>query len=84
MKNDEGGSDKKDLYFNIKVPVLAPVFVQIHVNQCNLLHNNNCKLNWYNRIQICVNLWKSTLETHNQGVDGSSPSGPTVKNDKPL
>ena len=37
-------------------------------------------LNWYKQIQICVNVWKSPSETHVQGVDGSSPSGPTVDN----
>jgi len=34
-------------------------------------------LYWYKEIQICVNLWKSQCETHNQGVAGSSPAGPT-------
>jgi hypothetical protein len=36
-----------------------------------------CNLYWYKEIQICVNLWKSLCETHNQRVDGSNPSGPT-------
>ena len=26
---------------------------------------------------MCVNVWNSVNDTHNQGVDGSSPSGPT-------
>jgi hypothetical protein len=25
-------------------------------------------LYWYKGIQICVNLWKSQFETHNQGI----------------
>jgi len=62
---------------NKKVPVLAPVFIQNHVIQCNLLHLFYFKLYWYKEIQISVNLWKSLLETHNQGVAGSSPAGPT-------
>jgi len=60
------------------VPVLAPVFLQISVKQCNLLHLINCKLNWYKGIQIGVNIWKPPFETHNQGVHGSSPCGPTL------
>jgi hypothetical protein len=62
------------------VPGFAPVFVQNHVKQCNILHLMYFNLYWYKGIQISVNLWKSQFETHNQGVAGSSPAGPTVDN----
>ena len=64
----------------VRVPVFAPVFLQISIYPCNLLHLIYFKLNWYKGIQICVNQWKSRFETHNQGVAGSSPAGPTVDN----
>ena len=61
----------------MKAPVFSPVFLQISVNPWNLLHLINCKLYWYKHIQMCVNVWNSVNDTHNQGVDGSSTSGPT-------
>ena len=48
------------------VPVLAPALLQNHVNQCNILHKMYFNLCWYKQIQICVNLWKTRLLTHNQ------------------
>ena len=32
---------------------------------------------WQQDIQICVNVWKSQLLTHNQGGDGANPGGRT-------
>ena len=57
--------------------VLRQYLYKYHANQCNILLLMYFNLYWYKQIQICVNLWKSRLETHNQGVAGSSPAGPT-------
>ena len=37
-------------FLMLLVPVLEPVFLQINVNQCNILLFINCKLNWYKQI----------------------------------
>ena len=54
------------------MPVSVPVFLQNHVNQCNLLHLMYFNLYWYKQIQMCVNVWNHVNNTHNQGVAGSS------------
>ena len=37
------------------------------------------KSNIYKHIQICEKIWNPVIFTHNQGVAGSSPAGPTIE-----